>query len=191
MKAKIYNALRSATGINHPEPIRKSAIAALERIVLEDATAVVDAICTEEHNLPFLTTEFSNSGWERPIMELMMKGRSSLERLIAGAGNQAHFVIDQIQACLEIRVKTGGFHRFMLAFSERTDFLAEMADQLIGHPLNVDLVEPLSSVLNSIHAADPPTFRQRALTALKLEAIHVIRASANNLRVFEGVIKAT
>jgi hypothetical protein len=116
----------------------------------------------------------------------MMKGRSSLERLIAGAGNQARFTIDQTQACLELRVKTGGFHRFMFAFADRPDFLAEMAEQLIAHPRVGEMVSHLSSVLSSIHVANPAAFRQRALRALQSGAIHVIHASAHNLRVFEG-----
>jgi hypothetical protein len=57
----------------------------------------VDAICTEHHDLPLLSTEFTEVGWERPITELMTKGRSSLERLIAGTGNQARFTIDQTE----------------------------------------------------------------------------------------------
>jgi hypothetical protein len=186
LKARVYNALRSATAIHCPESIRQSASAALANIVAEDAVAVVDAICTEHHDLPLLSTEFTEVGWERPITDLMTKGRSSLERLIAGAGNQARYTIDQTQACMELRVKTGGFHRFMFAFADRADFLAEMAEQLIVHPRIDEMVSHLSSVLSSIHVADPAAFRQRALTALQSGAIHVIHASANNLRVFEG-----
>ncbi len=186
LKARIYEALRSATAINCPEPIRQAAAAVLADIVVDDAVAVVDAICTEQHELPLLSTDFNEVEWERPITELMMKGRSSLERLIAGAGNQARFTIDQTQACIEVRVKTGGFHRFMFAFVERPDFLTEMAEQLIAHPQIDELVGHLSSVLHSIHVADPSAFRQRALAALQSGALHVIHASAWNLRVFEG-----
>jgi hypothetical protein len=186
LKARIYSALRSATAINCPEPIRQSATTALANIVVDDAVAVVDAICTEDHQLPILSADFTVVGWERPITELMMKGRSSLERLVAGAGSQVRFTIDQTQACIEIRVKTGGFHRFMFAFADRPDFLAEMAEQLISHPQIGEMVGHLSSVLSSIHVADPAAFRQRALTALQSGALHVIHASANNLRVFEG-----
>ena len=186
LKARIYNALRSATAINCPEPIRQSATAALANIGVDHAVAVVDAICTEGHHLPLRSTEFSEVGWERPITELMIKGRSSLEHLIAGAGNQARFTIDQTRACLEVRVKTGGFHRFMFGFADRLDFLTEMAEQLISHPHIGEMVAHLSSVLNSIHVADPAAFRQRALIALQSGAVHVIHASANNLRVFEG-----
>jgi len=146
----------------------------------------VDAICTEGHELPLLSTDFTAVGWERPINELMNKGRSSLERLITGAGNQARFTIDQTQACIELRVKTGGFHRFMMAFAERPDFLAEMAEQLIAHPRVGEMVGHLSSVLNSIHVADPAAFRQRAMRALQSGATNVIHASASSLRVFEG-----
>jgi hypothetical protein len=186
LKARLYNALRSATAINCPEPIRQAATAALTAIAVDDAVAVVDAICTADHDLPLLSTDFTEIGWERPIADLMMKGRSSLERLITGSGNQARFTIDQTQACIEVRVKTGGFHRFMLAFADRPDFLTEMAEQLIAHPRIDEMVSHLSSVLNSIHGADPPAFRQRALSALQSGAFHVIRASAHNLRVFEG-----
>lgn len=186
LKAKLYNALRSATAINCPGSIREAATTALKEITVEDAVAVVDAICTEQHNLPILSTEFSEDGWERPIAELMVKGRSSLERLIAGTGNQASFTIDQTQACIEVRVKTGGFHRFMLTFSERPDFLAEMADQLIAHVHIDEMVGHLSSVLNAIHGANPAAFRERALSALQSGAVHVIHAAATNLRVFAG-----
>jgi hypothetical protein len=155
LKARLYDALRSATSINCPEPIRAAATAAIANIVVDDAVAVVDAICTELHNLPLLSTDFTEVDWERPITELMMKGRISLEHLISGAGNQAHFTIDQTRACIEVRVKTGGFHKFMLVFSDRPDFLNEMADQLIAHPHFDEMVGHLSAVLGSIHMADP------------------------------------
>jgi hypothetical protein len=186
LKAKVYDALRSATAINCPEPIRQAATEALAGIVVNDAVAVVDAICTADHDLPVLSKDFSEVGFERLIAELMTKGRSSLERPIAGAGNQARFTIDPTHACIQVRVKTGGFHRSMLAFAERPDFLNEMADQLIAHPQIDEMVGHLTSVLNSIHAADPAAFRQRALSALQSGAVHVIHASANNLRVFAG-----
>lgn len=91
LKAKIYDALRSATGINCPDMIRQRATAALAETVVDDAVAVVDAICTAEHELPLVSNDLSEADWERPITELMMKGRSSLERLISGGGNQAPF----------------------------------------------------------------------------------------------------
>lgn len=186
LKAKIYDAMRSATAIHNPEPIRQAATAALEEIAVDDSVAVIDAICTEEHDLPLLSTEFSEDEWERPITELMKKGRSSLERLIAGTGNQARFTIDQTHACIEVRVNTGGFHRFMFAFTDRPGFLAEMAGQLIDHPHIDEMVSHLSSVFGAIHVADPAAFRERALSALHSGAVHVIHAAANNLRVFEG-----
>jgi len=186
LKARIYDALRSATAINCPEVIRQAATAALAEITTDEAVAVVDAICTAEHDLPILTTEFDEVGWERPITELMTKGRSSLERLLTDARTQAHFTIDQTCACLEVRVKTNGFHRFMLAFSDRPDYLAEMVEQLIVHPQSGELINHLASVLTSIHSGDPAAFQQRALSALESGAIHVIRAAASNLRVFEG-----
>lgn len=186
LKARIYDALRSATAINCPEAIRQSATAALAGLVIDDVVAVVDAICTDEHDLPILCTEFDEIGWERPITDLMTNGRSSLERLIDGAGNQARLTIDQTSACIEVRVKTGGFHRFMMAFADRPDFLEQMADQLIAHPHVNEMIGQLSSVLNSIHAANPAAFRQRALSALESGAAQVIHAAAQNLRVFEG-----
>lgn len=186
LKAKLYDAFRSATAINCPEPIRQAAKAALAGIELGDAAAVVDAICTADHDLPILTTEFDEAVWERPISEVMLRGRTSLERLIEGSGNQARFTIDQTQACVEVRVKTGGFHRFMLAFTDRPDYLSEMADQLAAGPTVDQMVGHLSSVLYSIHVADPGGYRRRALAALELGAVHVIHAAAYNLRVFDG-----
>ena len=140
LKAKIYDALRSATGINCPDTIRQTATDALAEIVVDDAVAVVDAICTAEHEVPLVSKDLTEADWERPITALMMKGRSSLERLISGAGNQARFIIDKTQACLELRVNTGGFHRFMLVFADRPDFLDQMAEQLIAHPHADDMV---------------------------------------------------
>jgi len=186
LKARIYDALRSATAINCREPIRQAAAAALAEIAVEDDVAVLDALCTAEHDLPILSAEFDEDGWERPITEIMKRGKSCLERLIAGPGNQAHFTIDQTCACLDLRIKTSGFHRFMLAFSDRPDYLFEMAEQLAAHPRTVELINHLSSVLSSIHFADPSAFRRRALFALQSGAVHVVRAMASNLRVFEG-----
>src|SRR5450631_2633306 len=45
LKAKIYDALRSATAINCPEAIRQAAAAALAEMNVDDAVAVVDSIC--------------------------------------------------------------------------------------------------------------------------------------------------
>lgn len=186
LKAKLYDALRSATAISCPEPVRQAANVALAGMALDDAAAVVDAICTADHDLPVLSTEFDEARWLRPITDLMRRGRSSLERLIDGSGNQARFTIDQTQACIESRVKTGGFHRFMLAFADRPDFLSEMADQLAAGPKIDEMVSHLSAVLHSIHLADPGGYRRRALAALETGAVHVIHAAANNLRVFDG-----
>lgn len=184
LKAKVYDALRSATAINCSEDVRQIAKAALVEIRVEDDVAVIDAICTADHDLPLLSTEFDEIRWEKPITDLMRKGKSSLEQLIEGAGNQARFTIDKTQACIEVRVGTGGFHRFMLAFTERPDFLAAMADQLITHPRVDILVNHLAAVLRSIHVSDPPIFRERALQALRFGAVHTIHAAASNLRVF-------
>jgi hypothetical protein len=186
LKAKLYDALRSATAINCPDYIRLAANATLSQVVLDDPVAVVDAICTESHDLPLLSTEFSEASWERPINEVMARGRSSLERISQVPGNQAQFTIDRAHACIELRVKTGGFHRFMLEFIDRPDFLAKMADQLQSHPCFEQMVSQLSSVLNAIHMSAPSAFRERALAALESGATQVIHAAANNLRVFDG-----
>lgn len=190
LKAKVLGALRSATAISCPEAVRQAANKALATITIDDAVAVVDAICTAEHDLPVLSARGVGMDWEQPIADLMTRGRSSLERLVMGAGNQARFTIDQTRACIEVRVKTGGFHRFMLTFSDRTDYLTEMAGQLMAHPQAGEMVGHLSSVLSSIHSADPLAFRQQALSAIELGAIHVIHAAAHNLRVFEGATEA-
>jgi hypothetical protein len=185
LKAKIYKALRSATAISCPEFIRQEATAALKEITADDAVAVVDAICTAEHELPLLSPDYTEN-WEKPINELMMKGRSSLERLITGTENEARFIIDQTYACIEVRVNTGGFQGFMFAFKDRPDFLAEMANQLIAHPHIDEMVNHLSSVFSAIHVADPSAFREIALAALHSGSVHIVHAAANNLRVFEG-----
>ncbi|MDW5266113.1 MAG: DUF4062 domain-containing protein [Edaphobacter sp.] len=184
LRAAIFDALRSATAVNCPESIRQAASEALATIAVNDEVAVIDAIRTAEHELPVLSTDFSHLGWEESITKLMEKGRASLERLIASTGSQARFTIDQTRACLELQMTTGGFHRFMFAFADRPEFLSEMADQLITHPHLDEMVGQLSSVMGSIHASDPAAFRQRALSALEAGAVHVIHASANNLRVF-------
>lgn len=185
LKARIYDSIRSATAIHHPDFIRQAASSALEKIVLDDPSAVIDAICTAEYDLPLISADYDET-MDRPSKELMSRSRSSLERLIASPGNQARFTIDQTHACIEVRIKTNGFHRFMFAFADRPDFLAEMADQLIAHPRIDEMISQLSSVLGAIHGADPAAFRKRALSALESGAIQVIHASANNLRVFEG-----
>jgi hypothetical protein len=184
LRAAIFDALRSATAVNYPEPIRQASSEALATIAVDDEVAVIDAIRTAEHELPVLSTDFSHLGWEESSTKMMEKGRASLERLIASTGSQARFTIDQTRACLELQITTGGFHRFMFAFADRPDFLSEMADQLIAHPHVDEMIGQLSSVMESIHVSDPAAFRQRALAALEAGAVHVIHASANNLRVF-------
>ena len=184
LRATIYDALRSATAISCPEVIRQAATEALASIAVDDDVAVIDAIRTADHDLPLLSTEFNPAVWEGSIRTLMEKGRASLERLIESAGDQARFTIDQTWACLELRMKTGGFHRFMFAFADRPEFLSEMADQLIAHPRIDDMINHLSAVLAAIHNTNPAAFRLRALSALEVGAVHVIHASANNLRLF-------
>src|ERR1019366_3783703 len=126
LRAAIFDALRSATAVNCPEPIRHAASAALATIAVDDEVAVIDAIRTAEHELPVLSTDFSHLDWEESITKLMEKGRTSLERLIASTGGQARFAIDQTHACLGLQMTTGGFHRFMVAFAHRPDFLFEV-----------------------------------------------------------------
>lgn len=190
LKARVFDAVRAATAINCPEPIRAAAMKALENFPHDDAVAVVDSLCTAEHNLPILSTEFSEEGWERPITELMLTGKTNLERLVEGSGNQARFVIDQTKACIEVRVATGGFHRFMLVFEERPDFLNAMADQIITDESFEILVSHLASVFNAIRSRNPAAFRERATAAIQSGAIQVIHAAANNLRVFADATEA-
>ena len=168
LKAKIYAALRSATAIHCPENIRLSSSTFLARTPIEDAVCVVDAICTSQiTTCLLLSTEFSEVTWEEPISELMSRGRTSLERIVVeNAENQARFTIDHTQACLELQVKTGGFHRFMLAFKDRPDFLAEMADQshkAPSHRWDGELV--LSSVFTAIHISEPEVFSRTIISS--------------------------
>jgi hypothetical protein len=186
LKARIFDALRSATAINCPDWVRERTSAALEGLDIPDAVVVVDAICTADHELPLLSTEFSEPRWEGAITDVMVKGRSSLERLIEGSGNQARFTLEKTKACLAVSVATGGFHRFMLTFADRPDFLEVMADDIIRDEEIKRLSRQLASVLNAIHMSRPEIFRQRALAAIDAGASEVIHAAANNLRVFSG-----
>jgi hypothetical protein len=159
LRAKIHDAIRSATGINYPSSISGAATAELASLVLDDAATVVDAICTDGHDLPLLSREFSEEGWERSISEVMHNGKSSLERLIEGTDNQAHFIVNQTKQCIDAHLGTGGFHRFMLAFTERPDFLEAMAYRIIGDPRLATMVPHLSFVLNAFHWKNPGAFR--------------------------------
>jgi hypothetical protein len=62
LQAKIYDAVRSATAIHCPESIQQAATAALKEITLEDAVAVIDAICTDQHDLPILSRSSQKTG---------------------------------------------------------------------------------------------------------------------------------
>jgi hypothetical protein len=182
--------MRSATAINCPRWVQERAATALEAMDMPDEVAVVDAVCTADHELPTLTTEYSEHHWEQAITDVMTKGRSSLERLIDGPGNQAQFTLEQLKACLAVRVATGGFHRFMLSFVDRPDFLHAMAEGIV-HDEKLDILTgQLSSVLNAIHASDAAAFRQRALAAIDARPTQVIHAAANNLRVFTAAEEA-
>jgi hypothetical protein len=61
-----------------------------------------------------------------------------------------------------------------------------LANQIIDDPAFNILIGQLSSVLAAIHDNDPGAFRARALAAIEAGAVQVIRAAANNLRVFTG-----
>ena len=186
LQARIYDAVRSATAINCPDWVRERASAALQKFPLPDSVAVVDSICTADHDLPILSTEFDDHRWEHSINDVMSKGRSALERLVDGSGNQARFTLEQTKACLAVRVPTGGFHRFVLSFVDRPDFLQAMADDILREDDVVLLSGQLSSVLNAIHTSDAAEFRQRALAAIDAGATELIRAVANNLRVYSN-----
>ncbi len=186
LKARIFDALRSATAISCPDWVRERTCTALTGLDVPDAVVVVDAISTAEHELPFLSTEFSESRWESAVRDVLVKGRSSLERLIEGSENQARFTLEKTKACLAVRVATGGFHRFMLTFVDRLDFLEAMADHIICDEEIKRLPGQLASVLNAIHTSRPEIFRQRALAAIDAGASEIIHAAASNLRVFSG-----
>ncbi len=185
LRARIYDALRSVTAINCPDYVRSTAQAILAEATLDDSVRVVDAICTADHQLPLLTTEFSDARWEEPIQEVMQRGRSGLERLAQDTTAQARFTIDQTRACLDLHLEVGGFHRFMLTFQDRPDFLEEVTDQLTPAVSSGQLVGQLSSVLAALHVSSPSAFRDRALASLSAGAEQAIHAAANNLRVFE------
>lgn len=186
LNARFFDAFRSVTAINCPEYVRTAAAAILATARLDDTVLLVDAICTADHELPILSTEFSEARWEEPITEVMQKGRASLERLAQDASAQARFTIDQTRACLDLHLKTGGFHRFVLTFRDRPDFLEELTDRLSENAPAGEMIGQLSSVLAALHVSCPAAFRERALAALAAGATQVIHAAANSLRVFEG-----
>jgi Domain of unknown function (DUF4062) len=189
LKARIYDAVRSATAIHCPEPIREAAKSSLVQMDLNDMASVIDAICTADHELPFLTTQIDLIERQERIDALMTKGRASLERLAVNTEAQARIVIEKTRACIAAAVKVGGFRRFMLQFADRLDFLSEMYEQLLVHADIAELQSELNSVLSAIRRADPATFRQRALAALENGELPRIHAAASNLRVFENANK--
>jgi hypothetical protein len=81
-----------------------------------------------------------------------------------------------------VQVATGGFHRFMLVFEDRPDFLDAMVEQIVADESL--LVGHLASVLTAIHSSNPGAYRLRAMEAIRSGAVRVIHAAANNLRVF-------
>ncbi len=185
LRARIYDAVRSATAIQCPKAVREKAGAALAEICVDGVVAVVDAICTADHELPLLSAEFDEAEWQKPIIALMAKGWASLASLTDDLSMQARIVIDETVACVIARVKTGGFHRFIQGSTDRPDLLGELADQLASHPRIGELVDQYSSVLAAIRSADPTAFRNRALAFLRNGQSAGIYAAANNLRIFD------
>jgi hypothetical protein len=185
LKARIFDALRSAIAINCPQRIQEGAKAALDNINISGAVAVIDAICTADHDLPILTTEFNATEYEKPIIELMSNARCSLERLSSNPAEQARIVIEKLAGCIAARVRTNGFDRFMIEFRDRPDFLVEMANQLEADPRLQDMVYHLSCVLQAVHIGTPAVFRDRARAALQSHSPAIVDAISRNLRVFE------
>jgi hypothetical protein len=188
LKERIYDAVRSGTAINCPEQIQEASKAAIERFGVDDTLRVVDAICTGQSDLPILSRDLNAIDWERPIAALMSEAHLALEQAEPEAPARARFVIDQTVACLEGRVKTSGFNRFMQAFLSDPQFLSEIANQLAFHPEAKRLVNHLSGVLCSMRGGHPALFRQKAWEFFNSGSSPLIYAAAVCLRVFEDAI---
>lgn len=185
LKERIYRAVRSASSIYNPEAIREKAIEALAKIEIDDDVAVIDSICMAAHEMPRLTMASDLLEWDKATDTIMIKGRTSLERMASNQALQASILIDETLACIAARVKIGGFQRFVQTFVDRPTFLAEMYTQLLARPQVSPIVIQLYSVLAAIHVADPAAFRQHAMAALTSGHPSTIQAASNNLRVFD------
>jgi hypothetical protein len=190
LEARLYDAIRSATAIQCPPHIRQRASSKLDAISLSDGGLVLDGICTADYELPMLDTDIERGISEREavISALMAKARDGLERIGADMAARACFLIEAELSCIDARIETKGFQRFIQGYSNDPEFLIEVTNQIQDHAHLEKLVGILSYTLSALRTANSAEFRRRAAAALSTNDRTTITAFSYNLRVFSNAV---
>lgn len=183
VRAKIYDAIRSGTGINCPDPVREAAHAALGKFVRDADLIIFDALCTGDTDLPILTKEFDADSWDVPIRKLVQEAHDALAQT-AAASMRAALLMANVKTAMASKMEPRGFQRLVLSFAADSEFLGVLADQFLADEQAESLVTQLSRVLDALHSHAPQEFHPRARMILGGQSVGCVRAAAAALRVY-------
>jgi hypothetical protein len=183
VRARAYNAIRSGTGINCPEPVRDAAYAALAKLVRDPELVIFDALCAGDTGLPILTRDFDADSWDLQIRHLMQEAHDALAATLAPASRAALLIAD-IKTAIACQIEPRGFQRLVHTFASDSEFLSALTDQLLADEQLESLVTQLSRVLDALHSHAPQEFHPRARMILGGQSVGCVRAAAAAVRVY-------
>ncbi len=183
VRAQVYNAIRSGTGINCPAPVRDAAHLALAKFTRSAALVIFDAVCTREGDLPILTKEAAVESWDLQLRHMMQEAHDALSGIAAPASRAALLITD-VKLAGASKLEPHGFARLVQLSSADTEFLSTLADQLLEDEQSDELAGQLSVVLDILHSCAPLEFHSRAKSILASKKEAHVRAAAAALRVY-------
>lgn len=182
IRSEIYDAVRSGTGANYGEAVRKACVELLPRIDRDSDLAIFDALSRREGDLPILHRDDPAGSWEAQYAALIGEAHTRLGTLDLRA--RAAKVIGFLKTAHVAKIETKGFAAIIHSFSNDVAFIVTMTDHLIDDDESQRFANELAITLNALHMFAPSEFHRRAKTALTSGPEHFLLAASSALRVY-------
>jgi hypothetical protein len=182
VRSEIYDAIRSATGFNYPEPVRTASSELHPSITRDCNLAIFDAVSRRAGDLPLRNKDNPAGTWQEDYRALIEEAHDCLVALPADA--RVSKLVDFVKRAIAAGIEVRGFTPIVHSFRDDPGFIAELVDRLLLDPEARGLINELAYTLDALHSYDPVEYRRRAWHALSEGPEHFVVAASSALRVF-------
>jgi hypothetical protein len=182
IRSEIYQAVRSGTGFHYTEPVRQACTALLPELERDNDLAVFDALSRREGDLPLVDKDNPAGSWEFQYRALIGEAHNLLEAI--EEGKRADRLISFVKTAHAAGIETRGYAAILHSFSDDTEFIVALADQIIADEQSPQLINELAIALDAMHSYASQEFHIRARAALRSGSEHYVVAASSALRVY-------
>lgn len=182
VRSEIYDAIRSATGINYTEPVRTASSELLPTISRDCDLAIFDALSRREGDLPLRNRDNPAGTWQEDYGALIGEAHECLVALATDV--RIVKLVDFVKTAHAAGIEVRGFTPIVHSFRDDAGFITGLADRLLQDQEASALINELAYTLDALHSYAPVEYRRRAWHALSEGPEHFLIAASSALRVY-------